>query len=265
MSKRKLEKERIGDLAVILAHVVPYLIVIGLYERTYQRFLLPLLPYVACLAAYAVMRASRLRPRAAAAILMIPLVVPQLYAPLRLVALRGAPDTGDRAADWVQRNVAPNERVFLLPTLDLPLRRSPASLAALPEFGTRSSPWLHAQVNGELSKSPHETFEIHTMPIPADDSRAQILQDPDGYVRSLGADVAVVEVFLPEHRPVLAAIRDALARTSRLAVRVAPDWDQSSMALTYQDDELPEQHAPWAWRAMRASSYGPVIEIYDLR
>ncbi len=258
-SMRRLD----ADLVVILAHAVPYLVVIGLYERTYQRFLLPLLPYLACLAAYTVLRASRLRPRIGAAIVAIFLVAPMLLSPLRLVRLRKEADTGARAAEWVRENVEADERVFVLPTLDLPLRRSPAALAALPEVGTRMSPWLDAQVNGELSPNPHQTFEIHTMPIPADDSRARILEEPEQYVGALGAQIAVVEVFDEAHRPVLAAIRRALAQSARLAVRIAPD-DTSSMPLSYQDDELPER-VPWAWRAMRARSYGPVIEVYDLR
>lgn len=39
------------DLAVVLTFALPYLVAIGLYEHTYQRFVLPLLPFVAILAA----------------------------------------------------------------------------------------------------------------------------------------------------------------------------------------------------------------------
>src|SRR6185295_11931912 len=46
-------------LLVVLAYAIPYLVAIGLYERTYQRFALPLVPFVACAAAYAVLRGAR--------------------------------------------------------------------------------------------------------------------------------------------------------------------------------------------------------------
>jgi hypothetical protein len=266
-TKPQLDSARKGEIVVILAHAVPYLIAIGMYQRTYQRFVLPLLPYLACLAAYAILRAAKGRSRIVTAVLVLVLAGPQVAAALRMVVLRNAPDTGSRAADWVREHATKGERVFVLPSIDLPLRRSKDALAALPaEYGSRISPWLDAQVAGELSSAPRETFDLRTMPIPADDSRAEIMKDPEQYARSLDADFAVIEVYLPEHRAVLAAIRDGLAKTGQLATRIEPDGvaPSSSMPLGYQDDELP-QRVPWAWRAMRARGYGPVIEIYDLR
>lgn len=283
-SKNRIDRARLSDLVVILAHALPYLIVIGLYQRTYQRFVLPLVPYLACLAAYAVMRVVEeltvmVRQRSSTSrstgpsrlivvVTVLLLVGPQVWAALSLVTLRNRPDTGTLAADWIRAHVAPGkERVFLLPTIDLPLRRSSASLAALPaDFSPRMSPWLDAQVAGELSPNPRETFEVHTMPIPPGDARARIADDPQGYVRGLDADLAVIEVFEPEHRAVLAAIRTGLAQTGRLVQRISPDTVDtgSNMPLAYQDDELPE-HVPWCWRAMHARATGPVIEIYDLR
>ncbi len=267
-SKRRMDKARMCELLVILAHALPYLIVIGVYQRTYQRFVLPLLPYMACLAAYAVMRAASLMGnRLGAASLAGLAIIPPIFGALHLALLRNRPDTGTLAAEWLREQDLSRARVFVLPTIDLPLRRSSAALAALPkDFGARMSPWLDAQVAGELSAAPRETFDLYTMPIPADDSRARIMMDPAEYVRSLGADIAVIEVFEPSHRMVLAAIRDGLAREGRLVQRISPDAVDtgSNMPLSYQDDELPE-YVAWRQRAMRARALGPVLEIYDLR
>jgi hypothetical protein len=47
-----IDPARRRDLWVVLAFALPYLLSQLLYERTYQRFLLPLLPYACILAAY---------------------------------------------------------------------------------------------------------------------------------------------------------------------------------------------------------------------
>ena len=50
-SARAPDGERGRDLIVVLAHALPYLAAVILYERTYSRFVIPLLPYAAVLSA----------------------------------------------------------------------------------------------------------------------------------------------------------------------------------------------------------------------
>ena len=80
-------------LAIVAAHALTYTLVIGLYAETWERFVLPILPYFACLAAagaaYVVSRLpARRGPRAAAvAALLAPVGAPPPSLSLRVAAL----------------------------------------------------------------------------------------------------------------------------------------------------------------------------------
>src|SRR5262249_50231585 len=54
--------EKWRDLAVVLAFALPYALAAGLYARTYQRFAMPLVPYLCLLAAWAIERLTRSLP-----------------------------------------------------------------------------------------------------------------------------------------------------------------------------------------------------------
>ncbi|MFN0243249.1 MAG: ArnT family glycosyltransferase [Planctomycetota bacterium] len=262
------EREARRALLVVLAYALPYLIAIGLYQRTYQRFALPLVPFLACAAAYAVLRGAsllRLRSHVAFGAFALLCLAPQGAAALALARLRSAPDTCDRLADWMRAQTrASLGRVAILPTVDVPLVRSPRAMHERdPGIDARISPWYGYQTRHALGEHPGATFDIATMPMYAPGAREAILADPDAYVRGLGADTAVIEVF--EHRAVLAAVRDALARNGRLVQSFSPDPGGAGwlFTLAYQDDEFP-RFVPWMWRVLRARSAGPPIEVYAL-
>jgi hypothetical protein len=97
------------DVALVLsAYALPYLFAIGMFGETVDRFLMPLVPYFALLAGYAVERllgaVQRVAPRALvlAGAFAFPGVVIARY-----VAVRDAPDTFEAAADWVTQHVTP--------------------------------------------------------------------------------------------------------------------------------------------------------------
>ena len=105
------------DRLVLLAYVVPYLFVLGVYGETYERFVLPVLPFFACFAAWgasvAVSRAGAWRAFGLALAALgwaLPLV-----SSARLVWLRTRPDTFELAARWVTENVQPETERVLLP------------------------------------------------------------------------------------------------------------------------------------------------------
>lgn len=260
--------DRRRDVLIVLAYVIPYALAIGLYQRTYQRFALPLVPFLACAASYALLRvAHALRARSPIALASCALVAfaPQAIGVLALCKRRRAPDTGEQLADWIRAQPASaSQRIALMPTFDLPLVRSPRAMRERdPGIDPRISPWYRYQTQHELGDHPGDTFDLATMPMYAPGAREAILADPDGYVRGLDADLCVVEVF--EHRPVLAAVRMALARNGKLMKRISPDGDGASWAITlsFQDDEFP-RFVPWVERVLYAQCVGPELEVYEL-
>ncbi len=80
-----------SDLALCLAFALPYLLVVGLFERSYPRFATPLLPFAAWLGAYAIGRVGR-RPAAFASVLLLALL-PQTVQVARKLQLNLRPDT----------------------------------------------------------------------------------------------------------------------------------------------------------------------------
>lgn len=127
------------ELWIALAFALPYLCALGLYARTFGRFLLPLLPYLALLAAagaaLALKRLTALAaPRRALAAAALLLAFP-LAQDLRLQQLRSRPDTHTQMAAWLTANADPREDQILLGNqVNLPLAEPRRSLLALPEW-----------------------------------------------------------------------------------------------------------------------------------
>ncbi len=118
-------RSRRGDVWIVLAYALPYCAILALDPNVQERFLLPLVPLLACLAAAFVRTAlGALRARAgalaaaAAAVLLLggPAVAAACYA--RTAA---RPDNYAIAADWIRANVKPEERVLSCPGAVLPL------------------------------------------------------------------------------------------------------------------------------------------------
>ncbi|MCE9594731.1 MAG: glycosyltransferase family 39 protein [Planctomycetes bacterium] len=258
------------DLVVVLAFVVPYLLVFGAYQRTYQRFVLPLLPFVVLLAAYAVERAvAAVRERRFAPALALALVAPQIALAVGVNAARRAPDTVTRASTWIAEHLEPGaDRILWMPTFDL---RLPYSLAAQREsgesFDTPKRPWFRYQLGLAIDERPTPTWNVVALPLATDEQRAHAERDPAGYLRELHADYAVIEVYeAGRPPPALRAVRLGLLSIADRVQRFSPEVHDSEDALPLvgQDDEFPRTHV-WAWRAARARCLGPVIEIWKLR
>ncbi len=228
-----------ADQLVVLAYAIPYFTVIALYQRSYQRFLLPLLPFLACLSAYGLLFTVRQLSRhlgsagrvAAGLLIALWLGFPALAAE-RLTHARAAPSTIELAGVWLRRHATPGtNRVALGPSFRLPLPEAPCVVFAIP-----------------ASDLP------------------QIARAPRGYLASLRADYVAIEVFAAGRRnPALGMLRDTLAQMASLAVRLSPDGDpmRSEQPISFQDDEVPDRdHA--STRILQARRVGPVIEIYRM-
>lgn len=252
---RSLDRERRADLFVALAYAIPYLIAIGSYQHMFARFVLPLMPYVACLAAYGVVRLGEIgRVRWAMPVVVTLALAPQLYACCNLVRLRSQRDTGQELAAWIESNVGSSgARMAIFRTIDVPLLRSARSIRERPPgYPPIVTPWFLYQCRRELQQGQ---YEIDTMKSAA-----------SGYPKYEPADFVIVEPHDPDQVPVLAQFRADIARAGKLVLRLSPDAEDRGLnyALTYRDDLLPH-FMPCMWRSLRARCLGHVLEVYDLR
>ncbi len=252
---RSLDRETRADLLVVLAYAIPYLLAIGIYQNVFARFVLPLMPYSACLAAYAVVRACGVfRARWVTPIVVSLALLPQVYACGNLAWLRSHGDTGRELAAWIESNVGRSgTRIAIFRTVDVPLLRSARSMRERPPgYPPIVTPWFLYQYRREL---PQGVYEIDTM-------RTGEL----GYPKYGAADLVIVEPHDADHVPVLAQFRADIARAGKLVLRLSPDKvdDGLNYPLTYRDDLLPH-FMPCMWRSLRARCLGQVLEVYDLR
>ncbi len=264
------------DVWVMLSFVAPYAFVLCVYQLSYQRFVIPLLPYLACFAAWTLSslvgwlsNAKRSTRAVAAALVCLPLGAQATFA-VRLAQVRAEPDTVARATEWFrdEHNFdRTKERLVVAPPLDLALPQEPELLSRNSKgVFVDSFPWLRLQTRMSEEQRPLERYRLVRMPLafPADRKRASAA--PLEFVRTLNADFAVVHTLeVTRFDPSFAAVRDALLSDAQLVARFAPDDEGAhhEIPLDYEDFEhFPP--LPWAWRTLFAHSTGPVVEIYKL-
>ncbi|MBI5363282.1 MAG: hypothetical protein HZA53_08890 [Planctomycetes bacterium] len=264
------------DLLVVLAYVGPYLLVIGLYERTYERFVLQLVPFLACAAVAPFARlAGPIGPRAnfrrivATAAAVLALLPPTALA-LVLVTRRSAPDTSDRAAAWIAEHVQPGERVAIVPFVDVPLARTEEALADAERLGWLS-PWLNYQLRERAHLSAAGRVDARTLPLGRKKQRDAALADPFGYLRASGARwvlLPVVGVLSTDAS--FRALRAALVEHARCAAVFTADArakgpaDVEDLPLDVGDSSSWGRRN-WSFALGRGrATIGDVLELWDL-
>jgi hypothetical protein len=274
-----LASRRTKDAAVVLAHAVPHVVAFGLFERTFQRFLMPIVPYLCILAAFALLAlgaalASRLRSstisRASRTLAILPVLLilgVQSWAAVRVARLKCAPDTEELAAAWIREHVARGEeRIAIGPSLELPLLRTPETISeTLVHDRLAYVPWVEYEVALAPSECARLGYSIVDLPLRKNADRERFQGDPKAFVLGLGARWAVVEVQHVGRRPILRDLRDTVRSLgTRVAHFVPRSEDEDDLPITYEFDGpwAPEQE--FAWRAARFDRQGPEIEIYEL-
>jgi hypothetical protein len=270
-----LPPELYRDLAVVLAFAVPYLLVIGAYGPTLDRFVLPLMPLVVLLAVYALreigerVAASLRSPALARTAAWIPaamLLAVDAALAAHVGAIRRAPDTPTQAARWIEAHVNRTTESIALPAgWDLPLarRRLPDKMDAA--HWSANHPWLDFQALSHASDRDAIAYDIRWLPLLSDRERAAARADPDAFAEHIDATYVVLDVGEATLIPVLQRVRDAVRRRGVLAARIAP-WRagfESEKPFSY-DSYRPREEGSWAWCSAQADAIGPVIEIYRL-
>lgn len=265
----------IGDTTLIaLAFALPYLAVLAAYDRSYERFFAPLVPYLAWAAGLAAQRASDVlalaRRPAAGWTLGALALAPPAAADLQWLRVRGGEHTTRRCADWIEEHVEdPDTPIVVTPLADLPLVRRPAGLEFAPAVGLYAVfnvPWSRYQVERGVDALPGPARDLAWLRV--DDAAAleRLMADPWGYARSTGAALMVIEVFDAERTPIaFKVLREGLQRHSRLLARFSPDSDPQRSGYPLDPQEPTVPHPPWFLpRVLQAVSTGPILEVYDL-
>lgn len=274
--ERDAGRELRRDLVVVLAYVLAYGLAIGLYRRSYQRFAIPLVPFLALAAAGALELAwsrrssGRARSNVAFAVVAAVLALPAVVLAVGIARARAAPDTATLAARWITENVDPAARIAVVPALELPLATTDDALRANRALlDDPSRPWFRYEASRAPGALPAPRFDLRALPIRTDEERMRVVKEPAAFLREFGAQYVVVEVWEGRRFPMLRALRAGARELGDLVYRVAadaegPGQEGLELPLGYQDDEF-TQHAPWTWRALHAKGFGPTLEVYRVR
>lgn len=255
-----------GDVLVVLSYVLPYLLLAGLFNQTYERFLLPLLPYLATFAAWGVASLA-VRSRAAAVAALALLSVP-LAASTKMSWMRGEGSTLDDAAAWVREHVSDpaTQPVFVLPPLDLPLLRTTESLRYPEGRAAFFSPWSRYQNRLADERRVAPLYRLYWITGKPEFGALETDEELDRFVRSHGPGYYVVYTVDAQQSPERARIVASLRRIGTPLARLSPDADPG-----FSDHQLWDQDVEaigWPHvtaRVLRARTVGPVIEIFELR
>ena len=267
----RLAEARRKDLLVALTYAVPYLCAIGLYAQTFERFVLQLLPYLACLAAWGVRRlADEVRGRAVAlrwglsATVACAVAFPAVAA-AKLSSVRAAPDTITEAAGWIRANVDPErERLYVLPFLTLPLFYEGEALRDDWERSQRTR-WLEYQLGLGEGQREGPRYAILQPDRSRASMRGKLGPDPLEFFRRERIDYVVVENPGESSPRVLKKTFARLRSEARLVFRTSPlrvdTGRNAEVGTRYTRAVL---WRPFVRHVLAARCTGPTVEIYRL-
>lgn len=260
------------ELAVIASYVLPYVAVLAPNIKTYERFLLPIYPYLACLAAAAVARlvgrAGAIRPvwlritaGTAAGILCL---APHAYIALRYTRAARAPDRLELAAAWIESNVDPGAVILTTPGTVLPLLYDPDFVRIdLEDRGAYTLPWLAYQGAMPTGEDPARRWKVRIFP--SGQATGPERMDPEQvetWIMENGFDYAVIETSRKMRN---LAVTRALAESVRKhgQLMYAREGETPSLpGLGPGEWQGASEYATWL---LGADAFGPGVEIYQLR
>ncbi len=244
-------------------YALPYLAFALLNEATRDRYLIPLLPFLAALAAFAVDAAARSgarRSRALAVVApLLALTVP-LHDAARYYLLARRPDTLEQAAAWLEQQPdAASARIATSSYVVLPLRYSPQALKHSSRFFLSAvSPWISYQLRLGDAASADAVFDLRPFTA-ARTGRDSDRADIEARLAQLAPTYVVLEPSRRQRSVPWHTILEEVVRANATRVaRFEPD------GVDPPRDELFEYGDVTGLRTRLASanSMGPPLEIY---
>lgn len=270
---RTIERSRLIELVVLGSYVIPYLVVLAPNPFVFERFLLPMLPYLALLAGWVVaglvalvqarVISSGLRTAAGALVAAL-FLAPPAYVAVRYDQVATAPDKLELAAQWIRENVDPRSVIATSPSTALPLLFDPALLRIdLEDRGTYTLAWLAYQGALPEEPDPERRWRVRVFPSAFAVGRRKI--DPEAvepWLRETGADYLVMEASRYMRKlPPTAALEDAGKRLGELVYHSTGQMS-SFPGLGSGEYQAASAFAFWL---PGAEAFGPDIDIYRLR
>lgn len=259
------------DAWVVLAYVVPMGLVLASFDETYDRFLIPMLPYLATFAAFGLERcaaSTTLAPSLRRSVVALGIVALALqgFACAKLSWLRASDDPMERAATYLGATFDPaTTPLYVAPTIDLPIARTDESL--FNKRGQRRiaySRWAKYQGHRKGNPLPEPRWLVRYIGASKElgfETADSIANDPQGFLDALGPGIYVLAAGKLAGHASERAFYDAVRERGELLWRAAPHdsgpWRDASIPFQ------PMDIAPAViWRVLTASAVGPPVEIY---
>ena len=265
----ELSRERTASLWICLGYLLPFVLVFGIYDMTYDRFVLPLVPLLAVTVAWGCERVWNVLPAAARhplgglAVAVCVLGFP-LWASWRLGTLREREDTFEAAARWIETNAdASSDRILLLQNFDLPLLYEPSSLAALNDSYTLY--WTAFQRKLPPFEPGTTSYKVARPPRNEEEEQADAEFLTPKRLRELGFRYVV---SMPPRR---GGVHDAeavdllknLRKGMERVATFAPAGEEERRART-PDFGFGVTESSTLWNLLSIEAFGPRIEIFRL-
>jgi hypothetical protein len=266
---------RTKDMLVVAAQAVPYYIMIGIYAQSFERFVMPLLPALACIGAYGVRSSidalARRVPLGRAATIMFGASLPLVATVpvLRLAHVRAAPATQLMAAGWILDHVGADERIVIVPHIDLPLFASEQALAKNMQK-PRLSDWFRYQSGLRPEQRIGPRFEVYPVPGAGANGQKLLVEDPMAYFAAHAARYVVLALSSGPEAYAIEHARAELQRHARLVYRSSPEridsGDSVTVTLRHPDPapDSPIFERPYAFWLFDIERMGRSMEIYRL-
>jgi hypothetical protein len=273
-ARRRSEAAQVdrGDLWVVLAYVVPYTCAVGIYGLSYERFAMPLVPFLAVLAAAGARALAELAtPRGASSDVRRVLhgsiaavtLAPALALAWKLGSVRAADDTYQQAAAWISEHCEPErDRIDVLPYLDLPVFYADDAMRENLEV-RKDQYWLMWQSRLQPQQRAGRRYSIY-MPKGAKETRESFGHDPLSYLRSQGVDYVVLQQVSEEFRykvmlRTATALREGAQEVARFTPLEHDTGEAAKLAIGYSTSAFVR---PFFVHLLSLRCEGPTLEIY---
>ena len=269
---RRARSHVLAPFAIAAAHALPYALVLSLNGEVYERFLLPLLPYAACLAAWVLVfvwreltpkiSALSLRREARTLLAFIFLGGPLLIA-AQFVRVSRAPDSYEQASAWLAAHAAPAAKILVTPGAVLPMECEASALALdMQDPANHTLPWFVYQSLLPAARAKPPTARVHQFPVAM--ALPSFGLDPErmmNYLREHEIDYLVFEGSRKMHNlPLMRSLEYAARQLGTVA------WcsEGSAPGTTTQGGIDYQAVEDFAGRLLDSNAFGPPLRIYKI-